>query len=69
MELRLNNQEAEIIRAALTKHIRGLNNEMRPHCAGYSPIGIGLCRDRAVAEALLDRVQVPDPHWPAAMAA
>lgn len=68
MVLKLNDRETEIVRAALLGHVRELRAEVRALLGGYSPVGIEMCCERAIAEALLHRLVAPEPHYPAAMA-
>ena len=57
MVLKLTQQEIDITRTALILYSRTLNEQSRPHCAGYSTTGIDLCVRRMNVEALVYRME------------
>jgi hypothetical protein len=52
MTLRLTDEEIDLIRDALVAYTKILNEQARPHCAGYSTEGIALCCRRMNVETL-----------------
>ena len=56
MTLELNNEQANLMKAALVEYQRSLRQQERMHCAGLSTTGIELCQKRLVLESLLTAV-------------
>jgi hypothetical protein len=57
LTLKLNDEQAELMRTALLEYQRSIRQQERYHCSGPSSVGIGLCQRRLVLESILSDVE------------
>jgi hypothetical protein len=60
LTLKLNNEQAELMRTALLEYQRSIRQQERYHCSGPSAVGIGLCQRRLVLDSILNEVEAQD---------
>jgi hypothetical protein len=60
LTLKLNDEQAELMRTALLEYQRSIRQQERYHCSGPSTVGIGLCQRRLVLETILNDVEAQE---------